>query len=311
MGQRLIEAINYLTQKESAEGFEDHLRYLAAQDEERTYMNYGLVRFICWVAPVLGILGTVIHFASAFVGMAPDQVTDNLQKIMGEIGTAFSTTTVALAAAITMMFSLFMCEKTEKGIVHAINRRVEKDLLSRFEVVDESITPFLHAVAAGNKATLSAMDGTLERQLKIWSSALGQLQQDGQKRLETHAELWEQSLVRIHDRFQQSDAQRDQKLLKLLGDLQTQRQEQTVSTEKIVNQVASLEKHFAQLADTLSGLVRGEGELVKLQAVLNQNLHGIRETQQLDQALHGLSAAIHLLTARYDLDPKAKSSRAA
>ena len=47
--------------------------------------------------------------------------------------------------------------------------------------------------------------------------------------------------------------------------------------------------------------MRGEGELVKLQAVLNQNLHGIRETQQIDQALHGLSAAIHLLTARYDL----------
>ncbi|HEY2760522.1 MAG TPA: MotA/TolQ/ExbB proton channel family protein [Pirellulales bacterium] len=311
LGHRLIEAINYLMQKESAEGFEEHLRYLAQQDEERTYMNYGLVRFICWVAPVLGILGTVIHFASAFVGMAPDQVTDNLQKIMGEIGTAFSTTTVALAAAITMMFSLFMCEKTEKGIVHAINRRVEKDLLSRFEVVDESLTPFLNAVSAGNKATLSAMDGTLERQLKIWSSALGHLQQDGQKRLETHAQLWEQSLVRIHDRFQQSDAQRDQKLLKLLGDLQSQRQEQTVSTEKIVNQVASLEKHFSQLADTLSGLVHGEGELVKLQTVLNQNLHGIRETQQLDQALHGLSAAIHLLTARYDLEPKAKSSRAA
>src|SRR2546429_380949 len=84
--------------------------------------------FICWVAPVLGILGTVIHFASAFVGMAPDQVTDNLQKIMGEIGTAFSTTTVALAAAITMMFSLFLCERTERSIVQAINRQVDNEL---------------------------------------------------------------------------------------------------------------------------------------------------------------------------------------
>lgn len=311
LGRRLTAAIDYIQQKESAEGFEDHLRYLAQQDDDQTHANYALIRFICWVAPVLGILGTVIHFASAFVGMAPDQVTDNLQTIMGEIGTAFSTTTVALAAAITMMFSLFLCERAERGLIHAINQRVDGELLSRFEVVDESLTPFLQAVQAGSRTTLDTLDGTLKRQLQIWSTAFNQLQQESDKRLQNHAQLWEQSLAKVHQRFEQSDRERDQKLTKLLTDLGSQRGEQQSQLQAVVGQISGLQTHFAALVEALSGLMRGEGELVKLQQILTQNLHGIRETQQLDQALHGLTAAIHLLTARHDLEPKSKPSRAA
>ncbi|HZZ29788.1 MAG TPA: MotA/TolQ/ExbB proton channel family protein [Pirellulales bacterium] len=309
-GQRLTKTLGYLQEKESADGFHDYLRYLATQDEEKTHGNYGLVRFICWVAPVLGILGTVIHFGSAFGGLSVDEIGDNLAKVVGEIGTAFNTTTVALAAAITMMFSLFMCEKTERGIIHSISRRIDLELLNRFEVTDESLTPFLHAVQAGNHATLSAVDARLEKQLQIWGGAFARLQQESEKRLQTHGQMWEQSLTKVHAQFEQSDSQREQKLLRLLGDMQLQRKEQTAQSQTMVNQMSGLQTHFAQLVEALAGLNRSEGELAKVQHTLAQNLQGIRETGQLDQALHGLTAAIHLLTARHDLDPK-KTSRAA
>jgi biopolymer transport protein ExbB/TolQ len=310
-GQRLQKALGYLQEKESADGFHDYLRYLAIQDEDRTHGNYGLVRFICWVAPVLGILGTVIHFGSAFGGLSVDEIGDNLAKVVGEIGTAFNTTTVALAAAITMMFSLFMCEKTERGIIHSISRRVDLELLNRFEVVDESLTPFLHAVQAGNHATLKALDGQLEKQLQLWTAAFQRVQQESEKRLHAHAQLWEQSLTKVHTQFEQSDTQREQKLLRLLGNLQTQRGEQKTESQAMLAQMTGLQTHFAKLVESLSGLNRSEGELARLQQTLAQNLHNIRETQQLDQALHGLTAAIHLLTARHDLEPKPKASRAA
>jgi biopolymer transport protein ExbB/TolQ len=310
-GQRLAKALGYLQEKESADGFHDYLRYLASQDEEKTHANYGLVRFICWVAPVLGILGTVIHFGSAFGGLSVDEIGDNLAKVVGEIGTAFNTTTVALAAAITMMFSLFMCERIERGIIYSITRRVDLELLNRFEVVDESIAPFLQAVQMGNQTTLKALDGHLEKQLQIWSVAFQRVQQESEKRLQSHAQVWEQSLSKVHTQFEQSDSQREQKLLKLLGDLQQQRTEQKTQGQGMLNQMAGLQSHFGQLVEALSGLNRGEGELVKLQHTLSQNLQGLRETGQLDQALHGLTAAIHLLTARHDLEPKAKTSRAA
>ncbi len=198
IGQRLAKALSYLQEKGSAEGFNDYLHYLASQDEEQTHANYGLIRFICWVAPVLGILGTVIHFGSAFGGLSVDEIGDNLAKVIGEIGTAFNTTTVALAAAITMMLSLFLCERAERGIVQAITRRTELMLLNRFQVVDESLTPFLNAVQVGNQATLQALDETVDRQLQIWTNAFAQLQKQSEERLQSNGKTWEQSLAKWH-----------------------------------------------------------------------------------------------------------------
>lgn len=300
-GERLVRAFGYIQERESAEGFNDYLHHLAVQDEDRTYTNFALVRFICWVSPVLGILGTVIHFGSAFGGLSVDEIGDNLGKVIGEIGTAFDTTTGALAAAISMMFSLFLCERIERGIIHSIDRRMDLELLNRFEVTDENITPFLNAVQASNQAGLSAMDEAVERQLQIWSTAFHQLQQQSEERLQTHAQLWEQSLAKVHQHFESSDAEREKRLTRVLGEIQAQRGEQKAVAQGVLNQMAAMHTQYTQLVEAMSSVSRDGGQLVKLQHTLSENLRIIHETQQLDQALHGLTGAIHLLTARHDL----------
>ena len=73
-------------------------------------------------------------------------------------------------------------------------------------------------------------------------------------------------------------------------------------------QLTDVKAGLARVATELGGLVHGETELVRLQSTLADNLRLLRETQQIDQALHGLTAAIHLLTAR---NQPAKESRAA
>ena len=142
IGQRLHGIVGYLKERGSADGLADHLRYLAELDDERTHNNYGLVRFICWVTPVLGFFGTVLHFGSALGGLSVDEIGERLPTVVGEMGTAFNTTTVALAAATTMMFSLFLCEKTERESIRAIDRRTERELLNRFETADASLRRF-------------------------------------------------------------------------------------------------------------------------------------------------------------------------
>ena len=97
-------------------------------------------------SPVLGFLGTVIHFGTALSGNSFDDLADRLPTVVSEMGAAFNTTTVALASAMTMMFSLFVCERLERSIIHAINRLIERELLNRFETKDPSISPFLAAV---------------------------------------------------------------------------------------------------------------------------------------------------------------------
>ena len=62
--------------------------------------------------------------------------------------------------------------------------------------------------------------------------------------------------------------------------------------------MSALTAELAKLVQELGGVFAGKGELVKLQASLADNLQLLNNTQQIDQALHGLTAAIHLLTAR-------------
>jgi biopolymer transport protein ExbB/TolQ len=310
IGQRFAAALAYLKEKGSADEFAEHLRYLAELDEEKTHSNYGLVRFICWVTPMLGFLGTVVHFGTALGGQEAGEIGDKLPTVVAEMGTAFNTTTVALIAATSMMFCLFLCERTERGILHTIDRRVERELAHRFEMSDGSMGPFLAALEAAGRANLKAMDATLERQLAIWSGAFQALTQQSDKRQQTQAALWEQALERTHERFAAHDAQREQRLAGVLDAIARERELAHSEVRATVEQVAALQADFARLVESLSTVADSKGEVVKLQAILSDNLRLLRETQQIDQALHGLTAAIHLLTARGQSTP-IKEHRAA
>ena len=55
---------------------------------------------------------------------------------------------------------------------------------------------------------------------------------------------------------------------------------------------------IAGLVAALEGIARGEGRLADLQSSLAENLRVIHTAGQIDEALHALTAAVHLLTAR-------------
>jgi biopolymer transport protein ExbB/TolQ len=111
VGRRLTQALEFVTESGSAEEYREHLQYLADQDEDALQANYMLVRFVSGVTPVLGFLGTVVHFGTALSGISFNEMAERLPEVVGEMGSAFNTTTVALAAAMTMLFSLFICER--------------------------------------------------------------------------------------------------------------------------------------------------------------------------------------------------------
>jgi biopolymer transport protein ExbB/TolQ len=298
IGQRFAQALAYLKDQGSANELADHLRYLAELDEEKTHGNYALVRFICWVTPMLGFLGTVVHFGTALGGQEATEIGDKLPTVVAEMGTAFNTTTVALIAATSMMFCLFLCERTERGILHTIDRRVERELLHRFEVMDASMEPYLAALEATNNAQLGAMDAALERQLKIWSEAFHVLAAKSEQQHASNTALWEQALVRLQERFEAHEQARERRLESVLETIVAERELYRSEVRASVEQVSALQVDFARLVEGLTAVVDSKGEVVKLQAILSDNLRLLRETQKIDEALHGLSAAIHLLTAR-------------
>jgi len=298
LGLRMAQALTHLTEKGSAEGFADYLRDLADQDEERTHSNFGLVRFICWVTPVLGFLGTVLHFGTALGGLSAEQIGEKLAHVVGEMGTAFNTTTVALTAATSMMFFLFLCERTEKEIIHMIDRRVDRDLLNRFEITDANITPFLGALQTASQATLAAVDATIARQMEVWSGALEALEQQSTGQQQRQTQLWQEVIGSLQERFEAQDVDREKRLVRLLDAVATQQSEHRVHLQATTEQMQTLQAGLIRVADSLSGLTGGGEELIALQVSLADNLRVLRESQHLDQALHTLTGAIHMLTAR-------------
>lgn len=312
IGQRLTQALAYLNEHGTADEFSDYLRYLADLDDEKTHANYGLIRFICWVTPVLGFLGTVLHFGTALGGLSADQMADQLSLVVGKMGTAFNTTTCALAASTTMMFSLFLIERTEQRIIRLVDRRTERELLNRFEMSDPSLAPLLDALHATSAATLDTIESSTKQQMQVLSSVFQRFQEQSRQYLEHQAQLWEQALARLEQRFEAGDREREKRLLRALEVIEVRREEHRHAVQTTSDQLGGLRNDFAQLVQGLSSIADGEGKLVALQASLADNLRVIRETQQIDQALHGLTAAIHLLTARHQpATPPPREHRAA
>jgi hypothetical protein len=285
----------------SASEYREHLQYLADQDEERTHGNYALVRFVIWVSPVLGFLGTVVHFGTALSGISIDEMAERLPHVVNEMGAAFNTTTVALASATTMMFSVFVCERTERGIVRTVDRLVDRELLNRFEVRQPAAEPFLAVVQSANEAALAALTGTLERQREAWNAALDGLFVRFDERQEQEWKCWQTVLDALQRRQEAYDVDREQRFEKLVATIESRQNEHLGQLFARLEDVAALKEDFAGFVAALQDMSRGEQHLVDLQSTLSDNLRALRETQQIDDALHGLTAAIHLLTTRHRL----------
>ena len=66
--------------------------------------------------------------------------------------------------------------------------------------------------------------------------------------------------------------------------------------ESTVERLDNINQANAQMAK----LFTADERLLELQARLAENLELLRESQHFDQAVHGLTAAIHMLTARHE-----------
>jgi biopolymer transport protein ExbB/TolQ len=299
VGRRLVGALEYVTDRCSARDYREHLRYLSEQDEDNSHAAYVLIRFVIGITPVLGFLGTVIHFGTALSGISFSEMSEKLPTVVGEMGTAFNTTSVALIAAMSMMFSLFVCQRIERSMLQAIDRLVDRELLRRFEFKDPSITPFLSAVQAANDEALATINATLQRQIEVWMAALDSVFQRFDDRQQQELGHWQQVLETFEQRHEGHDVTLHQQLRESIALVDARHDNQFVQLQSLLERAVGARDDFAAFLKTLDEITRGEGRLIELQESLSDNLRVLHETQQIDKALHGLTAAIHLLTARH------------
>lgn len=298
LGQRVAAALDYVVENRSVDEYRDHLQYLAGQGQDETYARYTLARFVIAVTPILGFLGTVVHFGTALSGISFDDMANRLPEVVSEMGEAFNTTTVALAAAMTMMFGLFLCERLEFSIDAFVDRFIERELLNRFEAKHENLTPFLNVLQQANDDALKVFAATLDRQVAAWTQSFEVLVQRFDTRQQQEAAAWTTALQTLEQRHASLESQSDQRHGQMLTQLEAKQTQHLATIQRTLESIAALRDDFRDIGKTFEGLTQGEGKLVELQQILAENIRLLHETQQFDEALHGLTAAIHLLTTR-------------
>jgi biopolymer transport protein ExbB/TolQ len=297
-GNRIFTALTFVAEKGSAAEFRDELQHLADMEDQQSHANYTLLRFVIAVTPILGFLGTVVHFGTAIGSFSFDNMDDKLPDIISGMGTAFNTTSVALATAMIMMFAMFLCERVEQSIVAAIDRLADLQLLHRFDVKDANVVPFLSAIQTANREALDSISNTLQAQTKVWTDSLDTLFKYFQERQQQETLRQESVMQAVNQRHQDYQTAREEQMRSIIALFDQRHDEHWTRIASALDRAGMFRQDIGQLIEALNAIARGEGQLVELQSSLAENLRVLHETSQIDSALHGLTAAIHIITSR-------------
>jgi hypothetical protein len=306
IGRRLRAVLDFLRQRQSASELDDHLRSLADTEAVAQENGFALVRFITWAIPILGFLGTVIGITGAIGGVTPEVLEESLSTVTDGLSEAFDATALALGLTMVLMFLSFLVEKQEQALLELVDGLVERQLGHRFQRQSADAAPFLEVVRQSSEALAVSVEGLVKKQADVWAAALGEpekrvaaMYRQAQEQL-THAlgqaldqtiEAYSQRLAALEQQSVAQVAALLQQLALVAAAVRDTGREQQESLRQVAEGVASQ-------AATLTRLQEDAANVVHLQAVLHQNLAALASASAFEEAVHGLTAAAHLLTAR-------------
>ncbi len=297
LARRLREALDLVVRTGSADGLEDHLKYLGDVDAARAAQGYGLVRFIVWAIPIMGFLGTVIGITVAIANLSPTQL-ENISGVVAGLGTAFDTTATALALSMVLMFLQFALDRYEQQLLVVVDDTAWRSLAGRFQSEGETAGTALAVARLGETVGRGAAR-LLESQEQAWRSlertaaaAIEQLLAEGgttlreslSASLDQSLARWGDSLVRAHD---EAVGRREDRW--------------TAAAESLAAAVHGLERHQEALerqASLLAGVGDATRDLTALEQSLDANLATLTATGRFEEAIATLAAAAQLLSAR-------------
>jgi hypothetical protein len=96
---------------------------------QRTDLRYTFLRYVVWVVPTIGFIGTVLGIARALTGVAPDN--PNLTQLTGDLGLAFNTTLVALMLSGILVLLLYTVQDREERSVNKAGEYCLRNLINR------------------------------------------------------------------------------------------------------------------------------------------------------------------------------------
>ena len=104
-------------------------------------LRYNMLRYVIWLIPTLGFVGTVLGIAFAmrtagvmFAGASITEATlgpEMMEQLTGDLGVAFYTTLLALLQSAVLMFAMHVMQGKEEGALNRIGQYCLANLSNR------------------------------------------------------------------------------------------------------------------------------------------------------------------------------------
>jgi biopolymer transport protein ExbB/TolQ len=98
--------------------------------EHRVDLRYGLVRYIAWLVPTLGFIGTVIGLGAS-LALVPESGEIKLYDVAHALSLGFDCTMIALAESAILVFILHIVQEKEESGVNLAGTYTLRNLINR------------------------------------------------------------------------------------------------------------------------------------------------------------------------------------
>lgn len=309
LSQRLSNALRYVLRSDSADELDDQLRYLSDVEAERSHEGYSLVRMIVWATPMLGFLGTVIGITVALGSLSPEALVnapkEAMEGLLAGLSVAFDTTALALSLSIVLMFLQYLVREVETQLLTLVDRRVEDELIGRFQMTSSGTDPHLAVVTRMSQRVIESVDEIAKRQAELWSTALSTTQRQWSDALQETSATAQSNLV---DALEQSMKAHAEVVTSAEREASRRLSERWQNVQAGMQQQASIlaaqHETITRQGDVMLRVLDATGEVTNLETALNQNLAALAGSKNFEDTVVSLSAAIQLLTARLGVAPR-------
>jgi len=302
--RRLHDAIEFVQRKQSPAGLDDELKYLADQDVARQQESYSLVRILIWATPMLGFLGTVIGITLALEDFGKqdfsgENLNGAMDVLLSGLYIAFDTTALALSLSVVMMFLQFVIDRFETQLLESVDARVSRELVGRFDEIGGGSDPHVRSIELMGRSVIRSSEQLVERQSELWQATIESAHQHWSSLTDTSTSQMTTVLADALDSSLQHHAARMQQIEEHAAEQLHQRWTQLHATlAENARAMYEQQKQMLQQGEIMKQVVDSTGDVIKLEALLNENLRSLSGAKNFEDTVMSLSAAIHLLNTR-------------
>jgi biopolymer transport protein ExbB/TolQ len=181
--RRILIALDRLRKSQSTSALEGYFRTRSDHDASRLETSYAGIRFLVWLLPTLGLIGTVLGLGlgmSKFGGIIAhaenfQAIKSALPDVTGNLGTAFDATFLAILLSAVASFYMSLVQKREEHILEAIDNLCIDDLSSLFQEHSTASAELVRALVDQVELLIKASNGNraqIERDIERLPEAL-------------------------------------------------------------------------------------------------------------------------------------------